>query len=378
MTNTTTLTATAPPPDSSPSPAPATLSLPPRKIMYRALAERDSSFEGVFLAAVRTTGVFCRPGCGARTPRQENVEFFRSVQECLVAGYRPCKRCRPLDRDGDSPAWVERARRLAEATVDRRIGNAALRAEGIDPARAARYFKAHYGLTFQAYQRAHRMGLALKGVRAGATVGELADAAGYESESGFRSAFTSIFGAAPTRVSAEAEAPLRARWLETPLGPMLAVSSTTDLHLLEFADRRALPAELAALRRRAGASVVPGSTPVLDCVAEWLTAYFAGVATDPSLPLSSQGSDLERRVWQALTQIPSGETRTYGELAVQIGMPGAARAVGGACGRNRVAILIPCHRVVGADGALTGYGGGLWRKRWLLDHERHLRAKGRV
>jgi len=346
--------------------------------MYRALAERDSSFQGVFFAAVRTTGVFCRPGCGARTPRPENVEFFGSVQECLVAGYRPCKRCRPLDKNGHSPAWVERARRLAEETVDRRIDNADLRAEGIDPARAARYFKAHYGLTFQAYQRAHRMGLALKSIRAGATIGELADAAGYESESGFRSAFTAVFGAAPTRVSADAEAPLRARWLETPLGPMLAVASATDLYLLEFADRRALPAEIGALRSQIGGSVVPGSTPVLERIAEWLTAYFAGATAESPVPVYRHGSDLERRVWQGLTQIPIGETRTYGELAAQIGMPGAARAVGGACGRNRLAILVPCHRVVGADGALTGYGGGLWRKRWLLDHERRHWAEGRA
>jgi AraC family transcriptional regulator of adaptative response/methylated-DNA-[protein]-cysteine methyltransferase len=314
--------------------------------------------------------VFCRPGCAAKTPRPENVAFYSSVKECLVAGYRPCKRCRPLDRDGQSPAWVERARRLAEETVDRRIANADLRAEGIDPARATRYFKTHYGLTFQAYQRAHRMGLALKGVRAGATIGELADAAGYESESGFRSAFTSVFGAAPTRISADAEAPLRARWLETPLGPMLAVASATELHLLEFADRRALPAELEALRREVGGSVVPGSTPILDGVAEWLPRYFAGVPIESPVPLRIRGSELERRVWEALTRIPIGVTRTYGELAAEIGMAGAARAVGGACGRNRVAILIPCHRVVGADGALTGYGGGLWRKRWLLDHER--------
>jgi AraC family transcriptional regulator of adaptative response/methylated-DNA-[protein]-cysteine methyltransferase len=210
------------------------------------------------------------------------------------------------------------------------------------------------------------MGLALKGVRAGATIGELADAAGYESESGFRSAFTSVFGAAPTRLSSDAET-LRARWLETPLGPMLAIASTTELYLLEFADRRALPAEIEALRHQIGGSVVPGSTPVLDRVAEWLPAYFSGDDLAPPVPHRGHGSSLEQRVWQALTQIPIGETRTYGELAAEIGMPGA-------CGRNRLAILVPCHRVVGADGALTGYGGGLWRKRWLLDHERRNRA----
>ena len=157
--------------------------------------------------------------------------------------------------------------------------------------------------------------------------------------------------------------------LDTPLGPMLAAATDDGVCLLEFTDRRMLPAQLEIVERRLG-RIVPGRHAHLERLHEQLDAYFAGDLRDFSVPLAAPGSPFEQAVWRELRTIPAGETRSYDGLAFSLGRPGAARAVGRANGMNRIAIVIPCHRVIGADGSLTGYGGGLWRKRRLLDLER--------
>jgi AraC family transcriptional regulator of adaptative response/methylated-DNA-[protein]-cysteine methyltransferase len=162
---------------------------------------------------------------------------------------------------------------------------------------------------------------------------------------------------------------LRAEKLETPIGPMLAVADETGLRLLEFAGRPALPAELARLERSFG-PVGFGATAVVDALREQLAAYFAGERCDFEIPIAQPGTAFQAGVWAALQDIPAGETRSYGEFARSLGRPEAVRAVAGANGANTVAILVPCHRLVGADGSLVGYGGGLQRKRWLIEQER--------
>jgi len=163
---------------------------------------------------------------------------------------------------------------------------------------------------------------------------------------------------------------LMGRWLETPLGPMLAVVSDAGLVMLEFVDRRALETELVDIRRMFSSAIVPGDHPLLDRVGVQLDEYFAGTRVDFDLPLDPRGSDFERRVWRALCDIPFGETTTYVAVARTVGSPSSSRAIGRANGRNRIAIVVPCHRVIRSDGALCGYGGGLWRKEWLIAHER--------
>jgi len=344
--------------------------LPPAAVMYRAIADRDRSFEGIFYVAVRTTGIFCRPGCPARTPQERNVEFFASIAACLQAGYRACRRCRPLEADPDAPPWLHRALGMAEHSLDRRLSAADLRSAGIDPVQATRYFRRRYGLTFQAFHRAMRMGVGLREIRSGATLGAAADATGYESESGFRGAFVSVFGAAPSRLAAAPDAIFRALWLATPLGPMLAIAGNDGVAMLEYVDRRGLPRELERFNRRHPRSVIPGSNHHLERVAAWLARYFAGDISEPDVRLHLEGSPFQVAVWNALGAIPAGATRSYGEVAVSLGRPAAVRAVARAIGANELALLVPCHRVVGVDGSPTGYGGGLWRKRWLLEHER--------
>lgn len=344
--------------------------LPPAEVMYRAVAQRDASFDGVFVVGVRTTGVFCRPGCGAKTPNRENVEFFARPHDALLAGYRPCRRCRPLEAWGTHPDWVAGVLELVERRPEERITAAELRAAGVEPARVARYFRRRFGMSFQAYVRSRRMASAVREIRAGRPVGQVAIRSGFESESGFRDAFRRLFGEAPTRVNGRGADVLTARWLPTPLGPMLAVACERGLCLLEFLDRRALPAQLRTLRRRVPGPVVPGESAHLSRLEAQLGEYFEGARRVFDLAIHAPGTPFQERVWEALRRIPFGVTRSYGEIARELGRPGAVRAVARANGMNRLAIVIPCHRVVGADGKLTGYGGGLWRKQRLLELER--------
>jgi AraC family transcriptional regulator of adaptative response/methylated-DNA-[protein]-cysteine methyltransferase len=342
--------------------------LPQFRTMYRALSQRDAAYEGVFLTGVKTTGVFCRPTCKAKKPKVENVEFFATVSEALHGGYRPCRLCRPMDATKPVPPLVERLRRAAEDAEDGRVSDKELVALGIDPSTARRQFKAYHGMTFHAFQRARRMGLALRDVKAGKPVIEVQLDRGYESPSGFREAFARIFGQPP--LGAKQRTCLLARRIETPLGTMLALADDAGLRLLEFVDRRGLEREIAGLRRRLECSVVPGNHATLDAVATQLERYFAGRLTRFELPLAPVGSAFQAKVWAELQCIPPGRTRSYLEMARAVGVPKAARAIGRANGSNMIAIVIPCHRVINADGSLCGYAGGLWRKQRLLDLER--------
>ena len=167
--------------------------------------------------------------------------------------------------------------------------------------------------------------------------------------------------------------PLVTTHLETPVGDMVAVTDDQGLHLFEFSDRTALPTEMRRIEKRFGA-VTAGTTAVAAELARQMAEYFAGTRTAFSLPILQRGSPFTARVWAALVDIPFGETRSYGQVAAGIDAPAAVRAVARANGANTVAIIVPCHRVIGADGSLTGYGGKLWRKRWLLDHEQRSRS----
>ena len=206
--------------------------LPPTETMYRALVNRDSSFEGIFFVGVRTTGIFCRPTCTAKKPARENVDFFATSSEALGSGYRPCMRCHPMDPNQRPPKLIERLRNEVERAPDGRLTDKELAALAIDPSTARRQFKRHYGMTFQAYHRARRMGLALSQVREGSRVDAARNGSGFESESGFREAFTRIFGELPS--NAKASAPLLAERIDTPLGAMIAVADEKGLRLLEF------------------------------------------------------------------------------------------------------------------------------------------------
>ncbi len=344
--------------------------LPPITTMYRALVSRDTAFEGVFYVGVKTTGIFCRPTCPAKKPKPENVEYFTSSREALYGGYRPCARCRPLDKEKNLPEHLKHLRELVEQSPAQKLSGGDLRSMGIEPSTARRQFQRYYGMTFHAYQRARRMGLALHEVRRGETVITAQLETGFESASGFWAAFKRVFGSPPSRV--EQVGCLSARWIETPLGAMLALANDEGLHLLEFVDRRGLENEIVSLKRRTGYAILPGDNACLAQIDEELKRYFDGAASDFTVPVATAGSAFERDVWSLLRTIPPGETWSYAQLARTLGNPNATRAVGRANGRNCLALIIPCHRVIRADGNLCGYGGGVWRKQWLLEHERRI------
>jgi AraC family transcriptional regulator of adaptative response/methylated-DNA-[protein]-cysteine methyltransferase len=345
--------------------------VPPQKEMLRAFLSGDAAYVGVFYTGVRTTGIFCLPTCTARKPLPQNVEFFPTVKAAMFAGYRACKRCRPTE--SSAPEWAGRLLAEVEQRGGERIREASLREMGLEPARVRRYFLREYGMTFQAYCRARRLGQAFEHIRKGAAIDDAVFDSGFASHSGFREAFGKVFGAPPGDVKASKSSGvecIQLAWIETPLGPVVAGAAGGKICLLEFTDRRMLEAQFRKLRAHFQLPMIPGDSPVLRTLRTQIKEYFDRTRAEFSLPLEFRGSPFEESVWKELLRIPAGETRSYQDIARAIGNSKGSRAVGRANGMNRIAILIPCHRVVNQNGDLGGYGGGLWRKRILLDLER--------
>jgi len=342
--------------------------LPDHETLYRALLDRDPSYDGHVFVGVTSTGVFCRLTCPARKPLMENTRFFDSVAGCFEAGFRPCLRCRPLDPVGQREPLVSALLRRLEDEPERIWSEDDLTAMGYDPSTVRRTFKRHLGLTFLDMARLRRAGRGMDTLVAGASVIDAQQAAGYASASGFRDAVARLLGDCPADLRGREL--LKADWIETPIGSMLAVADAHALHLLEFFDRTALPTELKRLRVATRSTIAFGRTPVIDRIEAELRDYFAGTRHVFETPLALHGSVFTRMVWDELMTIAPGTTRSYAQIAASAGRHTAVRAVARANGANQLAIVIPCHRVIGADGSLTGYGGGLWRKDWLLRHER--------
>ncbi|MGH7502195.1 MAG: bifunctional transcriptional activator/DNA repair enzyme AdaA [Longimicrobiales bacterium] len=349
------------------------ITLPPPDEMYEALLRRDASFDGVFVTAVTTTGIFCRPSCPARKPLRGNVEFFAAARDALAAGYRACERCRPLEMAGIAPPWLGSLLDDIEASPERRWTDEDLRGHGLEPTRVRRWFRVQYGMTFHAYLRSLRMGRALGQLRNGAPVTRAAFDSGYDSLSGFAEAFQRLVGRSPG-ASRDAQAVTVSRIL-TPLGPMIAAATDGGLCMLEFSDPQRLERQVRDIAKRFPGPIAPGRHRILEHTEEELGLYFESRLRTFTIDLAMSGSEFQQAVWQALRHIPYGETRSYSEQAAAIGRPDAVRAVARANGDNPIAIVIPCHRVIGSDGSLTGYGGGLWRKHWLLDLEQGRRLR---
>ncbi|QRN03194.1 methylated-DNA--[protein]-cysteine S-methyltransferase [Legionella sp. MW5194] len=339
-----------------------------KKHYYQALLDHNPQYEGVFYVGVTTTGIFCRPTCPARKPKYAHCEFFMTAQQALLASYRPCKRCRPLSHPNQVSEVVQHLVAAVEANPEKRWQNGDFQALSTDAVKARRQFKKRFGMTFVEYARARRMGIAVKKIREGESVIEAQLATGYESGSGFRDAFARIMVEAPSKKGPFVL--LKTALLDTPLGPMMAVASDTQLYLLEFIERRGLEREIERLRQKARAAIVPGSAPPIDRIERELQAYFTGTLTAFTTPLCLMGTPFQRQVWDTLRQIPSGQTRSYTEVAQALGKPFACRAVANANGANQLAIVIPCHRIINSNGELGGYGGGIAKKKWLLEHER--------
>jgi AraC family transcriptional regulator of adaptative response/methylated-DNA-[protein]-cysteine methyltransferase len=336
---------------------------------YQALIDKNSAYDGVFYVGVSTTGVFCRPTCPAKKPKFENCEFFAAAKEALLASYRPCQRCQPLSPPHQVSAVVKLLVKAIEDNPEKRWKDYDFRSLSIDVSTARRQFKKRFGMTFVEYARARRIGLAMKHIKAGHSVIDAQLNAGYESSSGFRDAFSKIMGASPTRTH---HLILKAAWLDTRLGPMIAIADDEGLYLLEFVDRRGLENEVKRLRIKLKAAIIPGETPIIKNIESELKCYFDGKNILFQTPIHMIGSVFQKRVWEELKKIPLGETRSYLEIAKLIKRPSASRAVARANGSNQLAIIVPCHRVINSNGELGGYAGGVARKQWLLEHEKNI------
>ncbi len=337
------------------------------EIFYKALIEKNTKYEGLFFVGVKSTGIFCRPTCPARKPKFENCEFFKNAKEALIASYRPCLRCKPLSPPNKASPIIQTLIDTVEAEPEKRWTDQDFRQIGCDASTARRQFKNRFNMTFVEYARSRRMGIALGEIRHGNKVIDAQLSAGYKSGSGFRDAFSKIMGVAPSQATPLI---LKAKWIDTPLGPMVAMADDEKLYLLEFADRRGLEREVERMRKRLKAAIIPGDSPILDQITSELSDYFSGKNLIFKTPMHLLGSPFQQSVWQALMTIPLGKTWSYTDLANAIGNPKAMRAVANANGANQLAIIIPCHRVIRADLTIGGYGGGISRKEWLLNHER--------
>ncbi len=343
------------------------------KRFYQALLRRDSQFAGVFYVGVTTTRVFCIATCRARKPKPENVIFFTTHEEAIFHGFRPCKVCRPLEDFSKAPEDIQSLINLVNGNPEKKISDNDLRMLGHSPEKIRRWFKKHHGLTFQVYQRMIRVNFAFQDLRKGAKVTESAFDSGYESLSGFGYTFKNLLGIAPE--NARKTNVIHLMRLTTPLGPMLAGATEKGICLLEFADRSVLSQELKELSRLLDAVIIFGINRHLTKVASEIKEYFEGARKEFDVSLVSPGTGFQQKVWHHLQDIPFGEVRTYKQQATLMQQPNAIRAVGRANGHNRISIIIPCHRVMGANGDLRGYGGGISRKKWLLAHESSLSGK---
>ncbi|KPL58922.1 bifunctional transcriptional activator/DNA repair enzyme AdaA [Rossellomorea vietnamensis] len=353
------------------------ISLKLQREYYNALVDKRTDYEGVFYVGVKTTGVFCRPSCPARKPKFENCEFFHTAEQALLSSYRPCKRCKPLIHPNSVSEVVKKLVEAVEENPEKRWKDKDFQQLSVDASTARRQFKKRFGMTFVEYARARRMGLAMKEIRSGLKVIDAQHVTGYESASGFRDAFSKIMGSAPA--SSEHSTVLKTAWIDTKLGPMIGISDEKALYLLEFVDRRGLEREVERLRHKTKSAIIPGTSEPLRSIEKELEAYFNGNLSAFSTPLHMSGSTFQLNVWKELERIPIGETRSYTEIAKHIDHPTAVRAVARANGCNQLAIIIPCHRVIRANGDLAGYAGGLHRKKWLIEHERKVaNKKGQV
>lgn len=338
-----------------------------KEIFYKAFMERDRSFEGVFVVGVKTTGIFCRPTCPAK-PKLENVEFFPSAKEAMHNGYRACKVCKPLEKLGNPPDGIKQLLKYMEENPAVKLKDSDLQEMGLEPNQVRRWFLNHYKLTFHAYQRMYRANNAFQRIQSAQQITDVAYESGYDSLSGFSSMFKKVVGASPQK--SKDKRIVNVAYMETDLGLMVAAATDKGICMFEFADYKLIDLELKQLTEAFKAPLIQGDNPHFHTLRRQLDEYFKGQRKQFDIPLDLVGTAFQKEVWLGLLQIPYGCTTTYGKQAERLGKPSAVRAIANANGKNKISIILPCHRVIGADGTLTGYGGGIWRKKKLLEFEK--------
>ena len=337
-------------------------------IYYQALLDREPSFVGIFYVGVKTTSIFCIATCRARKPKLENVEFYTTFKEALDAGYRPCKVCKPTENANEAPEQVGQAMRMVSDNPKEKISDFQLRQNQISPELVRRWFNKNYGMTFQAYQRMYRINDAFQELKSGKKTTETAFDSGYESLSGFGYTYKKFIRKSPKK--SVCNSIILISRLTTPLGPMFICATDEGICLLEFVDRRMMETEFKDLQKLLNAKIIACENQHIKKGKIEIAEYFDGQRKDFEVKIQTPGTDFQNSVWKCLKGTPYGETSTYQQQAKEINNPKAVRAVASANGFNRISIIVPCHRVISKDGKLAGYGGGIERKRWLIEHER--------
>jgi AraC family transcriptional regulator of adaptative response/methylated-DNA-[protein]-cysteine methyltransferase len=336
---------------------------------YQALLNREQSFVGIFFVGVKTTSVFCIATCRARKPKFENVEFYTSFKEALDNGYRPCKICKPTENANEAPEQIELAIKLVKDNPKEKITDYQLREKNISPEVLRRWFNKNYGMTFQTYQRMYRINNAYQELKKGKNATHAAFDTGYESLSGFGYTYKKLVGKSPKQ--SKGKNIILINRLTTPIGPMFICATDNGICLLEFVDRRMLETEFKDLQKLLDANIISGENDHIKQAKKEIKEYFEGNRKTFEVKLETPGTDFQYSVWNCLQKIEFGKTTTYQQQAEKIKNPKAVRAVASANGYNRISIIVPCHRVIGKDGKMTGYGGGIERKKWLIEHERN-------
>lgn len=334
---------------------------------WEAVCQRDRAADQMFVFGVMTTGVYCRPSCPARRPLRKNVRFFATVEEAERAGLRACFRCKPKDAQAGAGALVARLCRHIETNLDQPLTLHDLAAVArVSPFHLQRTFTRELGISPRQYADACRFATFKKGLRASNSVTEAIVEAGYSSPSRVYERVRRRLGMTPRKFRAgAAEEHLRYTVFDTELGRVALVAGDGGICALQFVDRQ----DAGRLRAEYPAALLVRDDRALAPAARHVRRLIAGQKSSSAIPLDIRGTAFQQRVWAELCRIPRGGTRTYSEVASTIGAPSATRAVARACATNPLAVLVPCHRVVGKDGTLTGYRWGLDRKGKLLEAE---------
>ena len=342
---------------------PTSKPLPSLRTMQSAYLKRRKKYDDVFFVGVKSTGIFNRVTCPVRKPAKKNMVFFSSVKEALDYGYRPCKICRPMVVPGETPREIGALLSEIDSNPYLRVRDVQLHERGIHPAKLRRWFKKHFGITFRDY---------LKYSRINHRFGNILHSERIKIHKAYHVRPPAKIAAEPDGEYAEEEKPaipVAVTRIHTPIGPLLAGATDEGICLLEFTDRRKLETQIRILGKRMNAEFYPGKNPWFDVLARQLRQYFSGERKDFDIPLVTPGTPFQQKVWESIKRVPYGKITTYKRQSLELGNPKAVRAIGHANGDNRIAILIPCHRVLGNNGELVGYGGGLWRKKFLLELE---------
>jgi AraC family transcriptional regulator of adaptative response/methylated-DNA-[protein]-cysteine methyltransferase len=337
---------------------------------WEAVLNRDSRFDGEFVFAVRSTGIYCRPSCPSRRPRHEQVTFYAQPILARQAGYRPCLRCHPDDPSAPAEALVAQVRAYIDVHADERVTLADLsQVTGRSPFHLQRVFKQVTGISPRQYVAGRRLERLKVSLKQGQQVTEALYQAGYASSSQMYASAPAQLGMTPGAYQRGGKGvQIQYALVQSALGWLLVAYTERGVCMVALGDQDA-PLEM-ALRDEYPQAALQRDAQGAHIWVKQVQDYLAGVLKQVDVPVDAPGTAFQWRVWQALRQIPFGSTRTYNEVAELLGAPGAARAVGHACATNPVALIIPCHRVVRTDGSLGGYRWGLTRKERLLAQEK--------